>query len=110
MSYFAVFREAGPSWEPDRAITEQPDVNEHAAFINRLADEGFVLIAGPLGEGESGHLRVLLIVDASSAVEIAERLAGDPWVTTGRIRLLSIEPWSVLVGDERLAGLGTAQL
>jgi uncharacterized protein YciI len=109
VSYFAVWREAGPAWERESGIADQPGVSDHAAFMNQLADEGFVLIAGPLGGTESGHLRVLLIVNAGTPAEIYGRLAGDPWVTTGQIQVVSIEPWSVLIGEGRLAEPGAAR-
>ena len=41
MSYFAVIREAGPGWS-DGGVAAQPDVANHAAFMNNLAGEGFV--------------------------------------------------------------------
>ena len=47
MSLFAVTREAGPGWK-DGGIFEQPAVSEHAAFLNGLAGEGFLLFGGPL--------------------------------------------------------------
>ncbi len=39
--------------------------------MNVLADEGFVVLGGPLGDGEE---KFLLIVDAESGQEIAARL------------------------------------
>ena len=47
--------------------------------MNALADEGFVLFAGPLAGTEHGRLRALLIVNADSEAEIHRRLADDPW-------------------------------
>ena len=44
MSLFAVTREAGPGWTDGKGAFEQPAVNDHAAFMNRLADQGFVLL------------------------------------------------------------------
>ena len=101
MSLFAVTREAGPAWK-DGAIYEQPAVNEHAAFMNALADEGFVLFGGPLAGTEHGRVRVLLIVDADSEAEIHRRLAHDPWVPSQQLITVSVEPWRILVGAERL--------
>jgi uncharacterized protein len=106
MSYFAVFREAGPAWAAG-GIFEQPAVGEHAAFMNVLADEGFVLFAGPLDGSETGRVRVLLIVSADSEEEIHRRLADDPWVATDQIRVVSVEPWHILVGDKRLSSAVT---
>ena len=41
-------------------------MNDHAAFMNALADEGIVLFAGPLAGSEHGRIRVLLIADAAT--------------------------------------------
>jgi hypothetical protein len=53
MSVFAVTREAGPAWV-DGGIFGQPAVDDHAAFMNALAEEGVVLYAGPLAGTERG--------------------------------------------------------
>jgi hypothetical protein len=60
---FAVTRDAGPAWSPG-GIYDQPSVNEHAAFMNELADDGFVRFGGPLAGTERGRVRVLLIVES----------------------------------------------
>jgi uncharacterized protein YciI len=98
VSLFAVTRAAGPAWTDGHGISEQPAVSEHAAFMNALAEQEFVLFGGPLAGSEHGRVRVLLIVDAESEAEIHRRLADDPWVPTGQLRTVSIEPWKILVG------------
>jgi uncharacterized protein YciI len=102
MSYFAVIREAGPDWADGKGISEQPAVGDHTAFMNALADQGFVLFGGPLAGSERGRLRVLLIVEAASEAAIQRRLADDPWVRTQRLTTVSVEPWNIFVGAERL--------
>jgi len=106
MSYFAVIREAGPGWT-EGGIAAQPGVADHAAFMNDLAEEGFVLFAGPLAGTDNGRLRALLIVKADHDDEIRRRLADDPWVRTDRLAITSIEPWNLIVGGERLSALAT---
>ena len=56
MSAYAVIREAGPGWT-DGGIADQPAVADHAAFMNDLADQGFLLFAGPLAGSEGGRVR-----------------------------------------------------
>jgi uncharacterized protein YciI len=102
MSLFAVTRDAGPGWTDGKGAFEQPAVNDHAAFMNGLADEGFVLFAGPLAGSEQDRIRVLLIADAPSATDVHRRLADDPWERTQRVVTTSVEQWNLLVGDERL--------
>jgi uncharacterized protein YciI len=102
VSYFAVVREAGPAWAPG-GIFDQPAVQEHAAFMNALEEDAFVLFGGPLAGSEHGRVRVLLIVDADSEAEIHRRLAADPWALAGQLRIVSVEPWKILAGAERLS-------
>jgi uncharacterized protein YciI len=110
MSYYAVIREAGPAWT-EGGITEQEAVSDHAAFMNALTDQRFVLFGGPLAGTEHGRVRVLLIVNADSEAEIQRRLADDPWTPTQQLQIRSIEPWNIFVGAQRLnfahAGTGT---
>jgi uncharacterized protein YciI len=98
MSLFAVTREAGPSWISGKGAFDQPEVSDHAAFMNALAAEGLVLFAGPLAGSEHDRIRVLLIADAESDADIHRRLADDPWERTQRVVTTSVEPWNLLVG------------
>lgn len=57
MSYFAVTREAGPGWLDGKGAFGQPCAGDHAAFMNTLAEEGLVLLAGPLAGCEQSRIR-----------------------------------------------------
>jgi uncharacterized protein YciI len=103
VTYFAVTREAGPAWKDGKGVMEQPALSDHAAFMNGLTDPRFVLFGGPLAGTEHGRLRALLIVDAGSEAEISRRLADDPWEAADQIRTVSIEPWNILTGADRLS-------
>jgi uncharacterized protein YciI len=109
MSYFAVIREAGPAWTDGKGTFEQPAVSDHAEFMNALGNDGLVLFAGPLAGSEHGRVRVLLIVDAADEAEIRRRLADDPWALAQRLVIVSIEPWNIFVGAERLAAARLAR-
>ena len=74
-------------------MREQPAWAEHAAFMNALAASRFIVLGGPLGNGE----RVLHIVEARSERVIRERLAEDPWKKMSLLRAESVEPWNVLL-------------
>jgi uncharacterized protein YciI len=74
-------------------MREQAGWPEHAAFMDALAEEGFIAAGGPLGEGD----RVLHVVRAADAREVERRFAEDPW-GDAMLRLASVEPWTVLLG------------
>jgi uncharacterized protein YciI len=108
MKLYAVTREAGPAWIDGKGAFEQAAVNDHAAFMNDLADEGLILFAGPLAGSEAGRIRVLLIAAAADAAYIRRRLADDPWETTDRLATTTIEPWKLVVGADRLPAMQPA--
>src|SRR4051794_36232327 len=108
MGHYAVIREAGSAWCDGKGIAGQPGLNDHAAYMDALATEGFVLVAGPLAGTEAGRLRALLVVSAGSEADIHDRLGDDPWASSGRHMTVSVEPWNVFVGADRLLAHTTA--
>ena len=94
MRYYAVVRERGSAWDASRPMREQEAWAEHAAFMDGLADSGFVVLGGPLGDGRN----TLLIVDSESEGAIHARLAADPWTPMDLLRVAKVEPWHVLLG------------
>jgi len=91
---FAVRRSHGPAWNDLLPIEQQIDWNAHAAFMNALHAEGFVLLGGPL-EGTSD---ILLITRSNDANEIHTRLSGDSWTTKNLLRIKEIVPWTLRLG------------
>lgn len=95
---FAVTRIRGPAWDAAKPLGEQEQWPEHAAFMNRLAATGFVILGGPVGEGGD----VLLAVDAADEGEVEAELSADPWSRAGLLELKSIQRWAILLraGEE----------
>ena len=101
MVLFAVTRVLGPSWDALRSIREQDAWEEHAAFMDGLAEDGFVVLAGPIGDWQ----RIFLVVDAASEAEVEAQLAADPWTTMGLLRIGAIEPWTIWLDRSAARGL-----
>jgi uncharacterized protein YciI len=104
MSVYAITREAGPDWTDGTGAFDQPGASDHAAFMGGLSEDGFAVFAGPLAGTEMGRIRVLLIVEAADEADARRRLADDPWERAGRIVTTLVEPWTLLMGAERLNG------
>jgi uncharacterized protein YciI len=92
--YFLVKRAHGSSWDPSRLRREQNGWEEHAEFMDKLVSEGFVVLGGPVGEGD-GH-SALLVVEAESEAEVRAWLADDPW-GEDMLATESIEPWTIFL-------------
>ena len=94
MTYYVVTRERRENWDARLSMRQQEQWDEHAAFMNALVDDGFVVLGGPLGDGG----KILLIIDAESEQEIDARLADDPWTPLGLLRITKVEHWEILLG------------
>src|SRR5258706_9714592 len=96
--YYTVLRERGENWDARLPMRQQEQWDEHAAFMDALAADGFVILGGPLGEGVE---KFLLIIAAESEQAIEARLADDPWTPLRLLRTVSVEPWEILLGVRR---------
>src|SRR5947209_5437108 len=92
-SYFAVIRQRGPAWDRSRPMRDQRAWAEHAAFMDGLAVDGFVVLGGLLGDGE----RVMHVVAAETEAVIRARFEDDPWTPLGLLTTASVEPWQILL-------------
>ena len=92
--YYAVTREQGENWDASLTRREQENWDEHAAFMDALVEEGFVVLGGPIGDGT----KVLLIINTESEQTIEARLVDDPWTPMGLLHTVKIEPWEILLG------------
>jgi uncharacterized protein YciI len=92
---FAVLRARGPAWDDTKPLEGQTDWAGHATFMEGLYRDGFVALVGPLEETRDA----LVIVRASSADEINQRLAADPWNRNGLLTTRQISPWQIRLGS-----------
>ena len=90
---FLAISSAGPNRDPSKSTRQQPLWDEHAAFIDQLVAEGFILMGGPLVD-EGG---AMLIVNAEDENEVREKLKDDPWMNHGVLKLESVKRWQIFV-------------
>jgi len=91
MANFAVRLVHGPGWDSSRRIRDQDGWDEHAAFMDGLVNDGFIILGGPVGDGE----QTLHVVQAADEDQVRARLARDPWASAGLLRIGTIERWAL---------------
>jgi uncharacterized protein YciI len=94
--FHVVLRRSGPEWDRARRLEEQSGWPEHAAFMDRLVDTGFVVLGGPLAD----EVRVVHAVEAESEDAVRATLAEDPWSGTHLV-VDTIEPWTIRLDARR---------
>jgi len=79
-------------------MDEQQDWKEHADLMDKMVEEGVVLLGGPL----RGTDDVLLIVRAESEAEIHARFARDVWTKKGLLQTKWVREWWLRLGEQRV--------
>ena len=92
---FIVISQKGPSWDPTKLRRAQAQWDEHAAFMDKLTAEGFVVLGGPLGEGDGDD--ALLVIDAADEQTIRSTFAGDPWIQSRILEIKTVRRWTIFL-------------
>ena len=89
----------GPAWVPGKTVREQPYWAEHADLMDRLFENGMVVLGGPFADATGS----LLIVEAETEQEVADVFASDPFVTQGIFALQSRKQWLLFLDSRSKA-------
>jgi uncharacterized protein YciI len=90
---FAVMRTRTPAWDYSKPMRSQEQWTEHAQFMDEITASGFIVLGGPLEDGQE----VLFAVSAPDEASINKTLARDPWSKLGLLVTKSIRPWTILL-------------
>jgi uncharacterized protein YciI len=88
--FLVVVRRSGPEYDLSKPLEEQSAWDEHAAFMDGLVDDGFMVLGGPLGD----ERRVAYAIAAESEDEVRATLARDPW-SGSHLVVETIDPWTI---------------
>jgi len=89
--YWLVFLKKGPNRNQD-SVSAAKIQEAHLANINRLAKEGKIIMAGPMGT--DGDLRGIFIMDCKDSSEVERFVKTDTAVITGRLKMEYYPWWS----------------
>lgn len=92
--YWLILLKKGPYRNQDSISAEKIQAG-HMANINRLAKEGKLIMAGPMGI--DGDLRGIFLMDCKDSSEVAAFVNTDTAVITGRLRM-EYFPWWTMKG------------
>jgi uncharacterized protein YciI len=89
-TYYVGFLYRGPKWTAEHTPETEALQEAHLANIQRMAEMGKLLVAGPFTD--DGELRGLYVFRVSTRQEAETLAATDPAVKAGRLRL-EFHPW-----------------
>jgi uncharacterized protein YciI len=94
---FIVFRNPGPSWVQGLSTRQQPLWDAHAVFMDRLFEEGRIVLGGPYADSS----RALVVVEAHDSHEASELFRDDPWARSGILIESDVIEWTVFLDSRR---------
>jgi uncharacterized protein len=97
---YLVFRDPGPAWVAGRSSREQPLWDVHAEFMDRLFDQGRIVLGGPYADTS----RVLIIVNARDRDEARAFFRDDPWTSRGILVDSEVIEWSIFLDSRQKTG------
>jgi uncharacterized protein YciI len=95
-TFLVLLTRSGADYDLSRPLEEQSDWVAHAAFMDALVADGFVVLGGPLGDEE----RVAHVIEAESEDAVRATLARDPWHGS-HLRVDSVDPWTIRLDGRR---------
>ena len=94
--YYLILLKTGKNRSQDSATAAELQ-KQHMAHLNRMAAEGFMSLAGPMGN--NGEIRGIAVYNTPT-LEMADSLANmDPMVKAGRLEV-EIHPWWAAKGGK----------
>jgi uncharacterized protein YciI len=94
--FHVLLRQSGPEFDPSLPLHEQSGWEEHAAYMDALAEAGSIALGGPLPKGRVAHA-----MEAASEEDVRAIWARDPW-NESHLVLESVEPWEIRLDGRRL--------
>ena len=94
--FHVVLRRSGPEWDRSKPLEEQSGWEAHAAFMDGLAEDGVIVLGGPLEDG----IRTAHAVEAESADAVRAIFARDPW-SGSHLEVEAIEEWTIRLDGRR---------
>src|SRR4051812_1582663 len=94
--FLVILTRSGPDWEAGKRLEEQSGWAEHAAFMDDLVEQRFIVLGGPLADEH----RTAHAVEAESADAIRETFARDPW-SGSHLEITSIDEWTIRLDGRR---------
>jgi uncharacterized protein YciI len=97
--YYVYLLKKGPTWSPDATAEVAALQEAHLANLRRLADEGKLVLNGPLLDAFQlgGEIRGIGVLKAGSMAQAQEWIATDPMIKVGRL-VFEVHAWMVAKG------------
>ena len=72
---------------------------QHRAYLTELADQGIVVLSGPVAAADGRPDGALLLVNAADEVTVRAHLGRDPFQRAGLVAAADVRGWTPVLGS-----------
>ena len=96
-TWVALLHRPGPAAPRTGSLFEDPRFGQHVAFLNRMRDAGYLVLAGPLADAD-GEGMTILRLPGRGQLGTATRLATEEDASVaGGFLAVTVRPWQVMM-------------
>jgi uncharacterized protein YciI/uncharacterized protein YndB with AHSA1/START domain len=94
--WVALLHTPGPA-APAEGLFEAPLFGEHAAFLRRMHERGYLVAAGPLGDADGEGMTILRLPGRAGIAEATRLATEDDLSVAGGFFTVRVRPWQVMM-------------
>ncbi len=95
-TWVAPLHRPGPG-APDGPLPEDPRFGEHAAFLGRMQEAGYLVAAGPLTDADGEGMTILRLPGPGRLEEAAQLASQDDESVASGFMAVTVRPWRVVL-------------
>ncbi len=97
-TWVALLHRPGPAAPRTGSLFEDPRFGQHVAFLNRMREDGYLVLAGPLGDAAGEGMTILRLPGAGRLAEATRLATEDDASVAGGFFTVTVRPWEVMMG------------
>jgi uncharacterized protein YciI len=95
-TWVALLHRPGPA-ASDGPLLEDPRFGEHAAFLGRMHEAGYLVAAGPLTDADGEGMTILRLPGPGRLADAAQLATQDDSAVASGFMAVTVRPWRVVV-------------
>jgi uncharacterized protein YciI len=91
---------AAPAAPRTGSLFDDPRFGQHVAFLNRMREAGYLVLAGPLGDADAEGMTILRLPGPGRLAEATRLATEDDASVAGGFFAVTVRPWQVMTRAE----------
>jgi uncharacterized protein YciI len=96
-TWVALLHRPGPAAPRTGSLFEDPRFGQHVAFLNRMREDGYLVLAGPLGDAAGEGMTILRLPGPGRLGEATRLATEDDASVAGGFLAVTVRPWQVMM-------------